>query len=1267
VGRSSHEEYVEGHQAGATRRQQQRKWLHAGSVQLALFPSPQKKNDGGYTMGDETVTPTASQELWFEAIMKRHTDPSHAKLVNSQLKLWAHPDQGYIEVMKLFCNSLGGHDISKNKRCVADLDAEAVFRIIHNCKAFHGAVGPGSPVNPVKAASNDAGFGRNTTIHAPTPNLSEKEYEMVVKQLSSFEQMLVQCGVLDASSRLVCNMKWMEANLADEKHAEIIKLYKNVRGDRLLLLQTAEDAIFELQNEWAPGSREALKTAVTSRAAADDSRVKLLWLHAQRGRGKSSLMAQRSETRAWAPGTTCVVHHFFKRDDASSSLNIATASMCVQLWHHFFKDDLDSAYSLFDNCMLASDGASLDVHELTAALNRQSLTRITGEVPMKLLSKIDGSVAAPVSIVMQFDALDEVAHRRLQVVGSAALPVPIAAETKVQNPHHALHSEIFGPLLAQVAALQHVSVVVVASSTQPWLGAASPCIHQISVDDDAYLPAEDLQRIIAHKIKTDWPTCKWAADVVSILCRLIPRQSPDLRFFDTRCGFMVESAKKWLQSAPALAAEEMMPTEFQEFLQSLADRTDGMSLAQVVQVYIFQEMHFAFPEADLSAWEQRVNVAFDALVLAAFFGTGTDLFRTDLFHLLVCSSGQTREDFENLLREVLCPIMLSAPRYGRVQFQPDYIDAFRSSASPSGGFSDVRNVMALVYSRNRLSSTEQTSLLWLDKLGQRFDSDCFSQMSQCFAQASSLCERAKRILAVHAGKSRKLAELPEEFCGFMTRDIVGTCCPCALQCILLALDDRVSGSGCAPNLKFYSRVCERLSRCAALDKCAGLLQYQSEEVAHETAGFLKSRVCCFEGERGRQIARLIEHGSGETSSFLHVLMFLHSNVPGFGKTDAYSQAQQLIDASFSDFLFYPAKLLMFVYAMRVDPRTSIEHIMRECGLNETNIWNVRLISEVQPALRLDLFAEMKRNGVPQDVWTRTFVMTAHRSDQIALKHLMDETRSMNLHVNARHWSLYMNACSSVQDKEECMQSMKEDDITPSDWHWNTLMSGYRTGEERHVVLLRMVEVGVTPNEVSWNTLMKGFADDGLSLQCLACFCRMEQQVAPDAFTLSILFSSLVRDGSDGALRTVAHLAARFAVSSFTVNHFVACPVLSALAFVGSDNDILSFWSYCAKHLSRSIEGWPGAKNGDILQQRCSVNCSSGWVLLRSLLDGNRVADGAPAWPPAILPQTTNMMVKAGMLAAISIGTSRAAARLSLEDWPKLVRSEARNQAFVLTV
>ena len=212
--------------------------------------------------------------------------------------------------------------------------------------------------------------------------------------------------------------------------------------------------------------------------------------------------------------------------------------------------------------------------------------------------------------------------------------------------------------------------------------------------------------------------------------------------------------------------------------------------------------------------------------------------------------------------------------------------------------------------------------------------------------------------------------------------------------------------------------------------------------------------------------------------------------------------------------------------------------------------------------------------------------------------------------------------------------MVEAGVTPNDVSWNTLMSGYRTGEERNAVLLRMVEAGVTPNEVSWNTLMSGYADEGMSLQCLSSFCRMQNMhISPNVFTLSILFTCLVRDGSSSAIRTVAHFAACRVASHSMISHFVAFPVLSALAFVGSDNDIVSFWGFCARHLGRSKEGWPGLKCEEMLRQRCRRNRGSGWTLLLALIDGRRSADCAAAWPPEVMPPATDMMARAASLAA----------------------------------
>ena len=145
-------------------------------------------------------------------------------------------------------------------------------------------------------------------------------------------------------------------------------------------------------------------------------------------------------------------------------------------------------------------------------------------------------------------------------------------------------------------------------------------------------------------------------------------------------------------------------------------------------------------------------------------------------------------------------------------------------------------------------------------------------------------------------------------------------------------------------------------------------------------------------------------------------------------------------------------------------------------------------------------------------------------------------------------------------------------------------------------------------------------------------------VSPKSFFFSSLFTCLVRDGSASAIRTVVHIAARRVVSHSVINHFVAFPVLSALASIGSDSDVLSFWSFCARHLSRSKEGWPGQKTGELLRTRCRNNRGSSWALLLSLVDGTRSAGGAAAWPPAVLPAATDMMAHAASL-AVSANTA----------------------------
>lgn len=164
--------------------------------------------------------------------------------------------------------------------------------------------------------------------------------------------------------------------------------------------------------------------------------------------------------------------------------------------------------------------------------------------------------------------------------------------------------------------------------------------------------------------------------------------------------------------------------------------------------------------------------------------------------------------------------------------------------------------------------------------------------------------------------------------------------------------------------------------------------------------------------------------------------------------------------------------------------------------------------------------------------------------------------------------------------------------------------------------------------------MQGFAHERQALLCLSTYFRMQNaNCLPNAVTLSTLFSCLFREGSRSAIDTVVHIAASRVVSHSMINHFVATPVLSALAYAGHDSDIVAFWRFCARHISRSQEGWPGLKTEDILRQRCRKYRGSGWALLLSLIDGTHAAGCSVAWPPAVLPPPTDMMARAASLAA----------------------------------
>jgi hypothetical protein len=118
---------------------------------------------------------------------------------------------------------------------------------------------------------------------------------------------------------------------------------------------------------------------------------------------------------------------------------------------------------------------------------------------------------------------------------------------------------------------------------------------------------------------------------------------------------------------------------------------------------------------------------------------------------------------------------------------------------------------------------------------------------------------------------------------------------------MLAFDRRVCGCDWAFDLKFCLGVCERLGQCTTLGESAGLAQFQAREVATETALFLKSRLCSFEGELGHKIKQSVRNeivnGFG-ASLFLNIMLFLSSKIQGFRLDESLSEAQQWMSSVF---------------------------------------------------------------------------------------------------------------------------------------------------------------------------------------------------------------------------------------------------------------------------------------------------------------------------------------------------------------------------------
>jgi pentatricopeptide repeat protein len=164
------------------------------------------------------------------------------------------------------------------------------------------------------------------------------------------------------------------------------------------------------------------------------------------------------------------------------------------------------------------------------------------------------------------------------------------------------------------------------------------------------------------------------------------------------------------------------------------------------------------------------------------------------------------------------------------------------------------------------------------------------------------------------------------------------------------------------------------------------------------------------------------------------------------------------------------------------------------------------------------------------------------------------------------------------------------------------------------VMRDMQKAGQEPDVTTWSTLMNAHQKARSGFDVLRTFNEMRaRRVMYDSYGLSSLFNGLMfginGDRRAGALKVVELYPSL--VTPANLNHFVATPILRALADAASAADVDRFWCFCEQHLQASRQGWPGNASAEVLFNCCSRAGNRGaWARVAALLSGASARAGA---------------------------------------------------------
>jgi hypothetical protein len=414
-----------------------------------------------------------------------------------------------------------------------------------------------------------------------------------------------------------------------------------------------------------------------------NSRFKVLWLHGQRGCGKSSSICQIMKIlHNFSDGVyqlMSVFHHSFIRSHQSSAIQIALANCCAQIYEDAFKADShsDMPLMLLRDLLGDFDDRAPDLSILRELLVKRELPMLCDGL-IKLLHNLDAR-SKNALVVICFDAIDEVSEY-----------------FNAEDPHDSLKVHVLNRMRDGTQSLTNINVTFIVSSIRkPPIDVK---LDPFPVSD--YLSTGDIEFLIDAELRVFQGALDrepWLSVVEAYMKhddggrKINMPQHSDIRLQRTWMKLVLSHSRTVAQKLIRIGAD---PSSQLQCVKQSLEILNGVKSAEmdgVVQMYLYQSMLYAFPADESSVWHQKVFDACRVLLLAAFFGV--DSLDVQAIACAFYSSDNVAdrsillaEHVQHVLRDIV------SSRDGTiVHFQSHYMDVFRrarsvSSTRPSGLF-----------------------------------------------------------------------------------------------------------------------------------------------------------------------------------------------------------------------------------------------------------------------------------------------------------------------------------------------------------------------------------------------------------------------------------------------------------------------------------------------------------------------------------------------------------------------------------------------------